>query len=103
MNIQVEFKKLEVQAEGPDGTRAMNPVPVLDCDTITQVKGKLYRAIYRHQPFSQQPALETLSLLWTPKSGHGQSIQSGSMELCDYDERVRVQNICKIFLLLILF
>lgn len=89
--MQVVFNKLEVQAEGPDGTRAKNPVTVLDCDTITQVKGKLYRAIYRHQPYSQQPSLETLSLLWTPQSRQaGQTQQIGSMELCDYDERVRI-------------
>lgn len=83
LSEEVDYEKLEVQAEGPDGTRSKNPVLLLDCDTITQVKGKLYRDIYRHQPYSQQPPLETLSLLWTPQSG-----QSGSMELCDHDERM---------------
>lgn len=70
---QVEFKMIEVLAEGPDGTRAPGKVSVLDCDTITQIKGKLYRAIYPHQPFSQQPLLDALSLLWTPASGQGES------------------------------
>ena len=81
---QMEYKVLEVEAEGPDGSRAKSPVSVLDCDTISQVKGKLYRAIYRHQPYSQQPSLDALSVLWTPASGQG----PGNMELCDFDDRV---------------
>ena len=72
-----------MEGEGPDGSRAKTPVSVLDCDTITQAKGKIYRAIYTHQPYSQQPPLESISLLWTPAQA-----DSGSMELCDFDERV---------------
>ena len=76
-----------VKASGPDGTTPPRDgfVNLLDCDTISQAKGKLYRAIYPHQPYSQRPHLDTLNLLWTPAN----SANSGaSLELSDTDEQV---------------
>jgi len=77
---KVTYEKLQIRGEGPDGAKAT--LTILDCDTITQVKSKIYRAIYKHSPYSQQPNLIEMSLLWY--SGQG----SGNIELSDDDERL---------------
>ncbi|KAK3101874.1 hypothetical protein FSP39_006962 [Pinctada imbricata] len=42
---------------------------VLDCDTISQVKQKCLRQIYKNRPASQMPSTDELILEW--KMGHG--------------------------------
>ncbi|XP_004083331.2 plexin-B2 [Oryzias latipes] len=64
----VEYSVLNLQVlvhgEGPDVT----PVKVLNCDTITQVKEKILDQVYRNQPYSQRPKLESVALEWRPGS-----------------------------------
>lgn len=47
-----------VQGEGPDVT----PVKVLNCDTISQVKEKIIEQVYRNQPYSQRPKVDSVTL-----------------------------------------
>uniref|UniRef100_A0AAQ6A9W1 Sema domain-containing protein n=1 Tax=Amphiprion ocellaris TaxID=80972 RepID=A0AAQ6A9W1_AMPOC len=53
-----------VQGEGPDVT----PVKVLNCDTISQVKEKIIEQVYRNQPYSQRPKVDSVTLEWRPGS-----------------------------------
>ncbi|XP_053740821.1 plexin-B2b [Synchiropus splendidus] len=53
-----------VHGEGPDVT----PVKVLNCDTISQVKEKIIEQVYRNQPYSQRPKVESVTLEWRPGS-----------------------------------
>ena len=46
---------------------------------------QIYRGIYKHQPFSQQPNLDSLSLLWTPMNAR---VASSTLELYDIDDTV---------------
>jgi hypothetical protein len=39
-------------------------VRVLDCDSITQVKGKILDAVYKNTPFSLRPTTEEVDLEW---------------------------------------
>lgn len=47
-----------VQSEGPDVTS----VKVLNCDTISQVKEKIIEQVYRNQPYSQRPKVDSVTL-----------------------------------------
>uniref|UniRef100_A0A671YXT0 Plexin b2b n=1 Tax=Sparus aurata TaxID=8175 RepID=A0A671YXT0_SPAAU len=53
-----------VQSEGPDVTS----VKVLNCDTISQVKEKIIEQVYRNQPYSQRPKVDSVTLEWRPGS-----------------------------------
>ena len=48
LSENVEYKELHVEAEGPDGVKSRNRISVLDCDTITQVKGKVSTGVFRN-------------------------------------------------------
>ncbi|XP_038136353.1 LOW QUALITY PROTEIN: plexin-B2b [Cyprinodon tularosa] len=64
----VEYSVLTLQVlvhgEGPDVT----PVKVLSCDTISQVKEKIIEQVYRNQPYSQRPKVDSVTLEWRPGS-----------------------------------
>uniref|UniRef100_A0A8C5CZD2 Plexin b2b n=1 Tax=Gadus morhua TaxID=8049 RepID=A0A8C5CZD2_GADMO len=53
-----------VQSEGPDVT----PVKVLNCDTISQVKEKIIEQVYRNQPYTLRPKVDSVTLEWRPGS-----------------------------------
>ncbi|KAL0963116.1 hypothetical protein UPYG_G00349940 [Umbra pygmaea] len=53
-----------VHGEGPDVTQ----VKVLNCDTISQVKEKIIEQVYRNQPYSQRPMMDSVALEWRPGS-----------------------------------
>uniref|UniRef100_A0A8C5FTA4 Plexin b2b n=1 Tax=Gadus morhua TaxID=8049 RepID=A0A8C5FTA4_GADMO len=59
LNLQVL-----VQSEGPDVT----PVKVLNCDTISQVKEKIIEQVYRNQPYTLRPKVDSVTLEWRPGS-----------------------------------
>uniref|UniRef100_A0A673J0M9 Plexin-B2-like n=1 Tax=Sinocyclocheilus rhinocerous TaxID=307959 RepID=A0A673J0M9_9TELE len=56
--------QVQVQGEGPDIT----PVKVLNCDTISQVKEKIIEQVYKNQPHSQRPKVDSVTLEWRPGS-----------------------------------
>uniref|UniRef100_A0A671RSP2 Plexin-B2-like n=1 Tax=Sinocyclocheilus anshuiensis TaxID=1608454 RepID=A0A671RSP2_9TELE len=56
--------QVRVQGEGPDIT----PVKVLNCDTISQVKEKIIEQVYKNQPHSQRPKVDSVTLEWRPGS-----------------------------------
>ncbi|XP_047736216.1 plexin-B isoform X3 [Hyalella azteca] len=60
-------------------------VKVLDCDTISQVKGKILDAVYRNSAQSIRPFVHDLDLEWR----HG---QAGRVTLSDFDRTSVVQN-----------
>ncbi|KAG8517997.1 Plexin-B2 [Galemys pyrenaicus] len=53
-----------VQDEGMDAI----PVKVLNCDTISQVKEKIIDQVYRTQPCSRWPKVDSVVLEWRPGS-----------------------------------
>lgn len=53
-----------VQDEGIDAV----PVKVLNCDTISQVKEKIIDQVYRTQPCSRWPKVDSVVLEWRPGS-----------------------------------
>ncbi|XP_017513502.1 plexin-B2 isoform X1 [Manis javanica] len=53
-----------VQDEGVDAI----PVKVLNCDTISQVKEKIIDQVYRTQPCSRWPKVDSVVLEWRPGS-----------------------------------
>ncbi|XP_013416174.1 plexin-A4 isoform X2 [Lingula anatina] len=72
--IELKSITLNVVQEGGE----MLQCRVLDCDSITQVKGKLLDAMYKNTPFSRRPPAETLDLEWR----HG---RGGHLVLQDQD------------------
>ncbi|KAF2368829.1 IPT domain [Trinorchestia longiramus] len=60
-------------------------VKVLDCDTVTQVKGKILDAVYRNSAQSIRPSVHDLDLEWR----HG---RAGRVTLSDFDRTSVVQN-----------
>ena len=57
---KVDVAVIEAFVETTDGSRI--PIKLLDCDTISQVKEKLFDALFKAAPVSQRPKLSTVDL-----------------------------------------
>ncbi|KAK8746915.1 hypothetical protein OTU49_016897 [Cherax quadricarinatus] len=80
---QITHSHVCVAVVGEDGEKAQRRV--LDCDTITQVKGKILDALYRNTPQSLRPSVHEVDLEWR----HG---RNGHLILADEDMTTKVES-----------